>query len=403
MSYYGPSFANIESGWYRTSDTATYAIGRKLIDSVWVPKCDEILEKYVITYGTFFTAFDESIIKEIDQALGTNLKEQALYYGYYLANRAYEMPNTRKLWLQSHQAQKDHRYKCNICLTKEPVYWAHPNTIALYGLPPRYCRICTFIPRKFKSLWNDKVESQVAKLFSKEQSLSCDICRLPFTLSKEHLHHPTFDHIYPNLFAQICPTCIQAASSDYDQGSPEQRLSSLYELFEFTEKIPTQDFASLLYLYRDRESITKLLTIFQTLRTPEGYKKEFGSFFSALVRANVIPEGSRKMTIGTMLEALDGHLCLSLVEKDIDDFLNKNNIAHNKEVHYPDSYMRTDWELHLQSERIFVEYFGLMNIPAYAEKAKQKLALADKNNITLIPLYPEDDWKKKILERLNKK
>ena len=72
MSYYGPNFAGIETGWYRKTSEENYATGRGIIDKHWNTICDEILIKYVGKYGTFFSAFEEDIIKEIDMALGTS-------------------------------------------------------------------------------------------------------------------------------------------------------------------------------------------------------------------------------------------------------------------------------------------------------------------------------------------
>ncbi|MBC8385545.1 MAG: hypothetical protein H8E57_08520 [Candidatus Cloacimonetes bacterium] len=66
MSYYGVTFAGINSGWYRKSKEETYSIGRKIIDKVWSRKCDEIFKKYIFKYGTFFTAFEDNIINEIE-------------------------------------------------------------------------------------------------------------------------------------------------------------------------------------------------------------------------------------------------------------------------------------------------------------------------------------------------
>ena len=91
--------------------------------------------------------------------------------------------------------------------------------------------------------------------------------------------------------------------------------------------------------------------------------------------------------------ACSGHLCLSLPEKEIDNFLYLNGISHDKEVFYPGSKMRTDWELLNTEKRTFVEYFGLMSNKDYAEKTAIKKKLAETNDIELIDIYPKSDWK----------
>jgi hypothetical protein len=126
---------------------------------------------------------------------------------------------------------------------------------------------------------------------------------------------------------------------------------------------------------------------------PQGYIKEFGSLFAALVAAGVFPKGSKRMLLGTMILANDGHLCLSMAEKEIDDFLSAAGIEHNKEVKYPDSGYRADWELLGSGTRTFVEYFGLMSKTPYAEKAKLKAGIASTHGIELIAVYPRTNWR----------
>ena len=65
---------------------------------------------------------------------------------------------------------------------------------------------------------------------------------------------------------------------------------------------------------------------------------------------------------------------------------------HQKEILYPGSRMRCDWELIGFPERIFVEYFGLASMKAYAEKIAEKRALAESNKIKLIEIFSDSDW-----------
>jgi hypothetical protein len=152
----------------------------------------------------------------------------------------------------------------------------------------------------------------------------------------------------------------------------------------------------LLYLFHDHENILKYISLLQKMPSPHAYIKEFGSLFAALVAAGVFPEGSKRMVLGTMILANDGDLCLSMAEKEIDDFLFAEGIEHKKEVNYPDSGYRTDWELFGSGTRTFVEYFGLMSKTTYADKAKLKAAIASAHGIELIALYPNTDWKSLI-------
>ena len=55
--------------------------------------------------------------------------------------------------------------------------------------------------------------------------------------------------------------------------------------------------------------------------------------------------------------------------------------------------MRCDWEIIGFPERIFVEFFGLASMQAYAAKIAEKRELAKKHNIKLVELYQDSDWK----------
>jgi hypothetical protein len=407
MVYYGPSFGNIESGWYRHTEKDYYASGRTLIDQVWSEECGEILKKFVFKYGTYFTAFSEDIIREVDKLYGTDLLDNASLYEYYIANRAYEIEETREHWYRSHRREANKSFNCRVCNAKTNLLSCHPNVVREQGIPPKYCRACGYIMTGYESC-DDDIKRRISDFMRHlGRERKCDICRRKFSLEKKMFIHRfarkmdmfpssgwnSTGYVYPNLFAQVCPQCFMKAFKDCKEGSTEMQLARLYELYTFIGKVPTQDFAILLRMFKDGESIIELLKILQKLRTPEGYRKEFGSFFTALVRSGILPEGSHELPIGTMVLAEDGHMCLSLAEKEIDDFLYRRGIMHDKEVYYPGSRMRTDWELFGGQRRVFVEYFGLMQNPDYANRARQKIRLAEQCGIELIEIYPDDNWK----------
>ena len=73
MSYYGPAFANIQSGWYRETSDPNYAGDRSRIDAVWCPACDEVIRRYTVHLQYLFTAFDKEMLQEVEAATGGNL------------------------------------------------------------------------------------------------------------------------------------------------------------------------------------------------------------------------------------------------------------------------------------------------------------------------------------------
>ena len=111
MSFYGTSFANIQSGWYRETQNENYALGRSHIDQIWSKQCDDILMHYVFEYGTYFSALSEKIIQEIDVLCGSNILNEVRYFEYYLANRAYEIEETRNFWEESFKKELDRSYR----------------------------------------------------------------------------------------------------------------------------------------------------------------------------------------------------------------------------------------------------------------------------------------------------
>lgn len=129
--------------------------------------------------------------------------------------------------------------------------------------------------------------------------------------------------------------------------------------------------------------------------------KIFGSWNKAIQAAGLIPNRSHdnRMYKRVNTKAVDGHLCDSVSELLIDNWLCKNNILHEKDVYYPKTRHKADWEIFAKNKKIFVEYFGLANdSPRYDRSIKQKVGLCKKHNISLIEIYPKDIYPKTHLE-----
>lgn len=123
------------------------------------------------------------------------------------------------------------------------------------------------------------------------------------------------------------------------------------------------------------------------------YKNKFGSWFKALLLAGVLEGYVRRTTIGTFCLAEDGHFCLSMKEKAIDDWLYKNSLEHEKEPKYPqdkelnpNGHLRGDWKV----GEVYVEYFGLTGSKDYDKKSETKKALCSKQNLKLIEINAGD-------------
>lgn len=127
----------------------------------------------------------------------------------------------------------------------------------------------------------------------------------------------------------------------------------------------------------------------------------FGSWNKAVSAAGFEPNRSHnnRMYKRVNTKAEDGHLCDSVSELLVDNWLFKNKILHEKDVHYPKTNHRADWAIESKGNKIFIEYFGLANdSPRYDRSIKEKEILCKKQNISLIAIYPKDIYPKNLLE-----
>jgi len=127
----------------------------------------------------------------------------------------------------------------------------------------------------------------------------------------------------------------------------------------------------------------------------------FGSWNKAVFAAGFAPNRSHddRMYKRIISKAKDGHLCDSVSELLIDNWLYKNKILHEKDVHYPTTNHRADWAIVLKDKKVFIEYFGLANdSPRYDRSIEEKVLLCKKYNISLIAIYPKDLYPKTFLD-----
>lgn len=97
--------------------------------------------------------------------------------------------------------------------------------------------------------------------------------------------------------------------------------------------------------------------------------------------------------------ANDGHICDSLSEKIIDDWLYTRRISHKTHVFYPGSKsFRTDFVVN----KYWIEFFGLAGVSKHYDELKErKLKLANNYNLNVIQIYPRDLFpKNKLIDLL---
>ena len=118
----------------------------------------------------------------------------------------------------------------------------------------------------------------------------------------------------------------------------------------------------------------------------ETAKKMFGTWAHLLEAAELLEHRQRGRG-GHQSIASDGHLCLSMGERAICEYLTRKSIVHSKEPLYPsdeklnpNGLLRGDFLV----GSIFIEYAGMMSNKEYAERMSQKSKLAKLKGIPWI-------------------
>ena len=125
--------------------------------------------------------------------------------------------------------------------------------------------------------------------------------------------------------------------------------------------------------------------------------RAFGTWNNAIIAAGLEPNRSHdhRMYKRVLAKALDGHICDSISEATIDNWLYKNGISHERYYRYPEGNYEADWTVTTAGKIVFIEYFGLANdSPRYDRSTKKKQALCRKHGIQLIEIYPRDLYPK---------
>ncbi len=118
----------------------------------------------------------------------------------------------------------------------------------------------------------------------------------------------------------------------------------------------------------------------------QAYRRVFGTWNRAISEAGF--ETNPEM-FTHKYTARDGHICDSLTEKIIDDWMYKRKIPHQRGIYYPNQKrFKTDF---LVKDKYWIEFLGLKGVlKRYDDLYKQKLEVAKINKIKIIELYPQD-------------
>lgn len=123
-------------------------------------------------------------------------------------------------------------------------------------------------------------------------------------------------------------------------------------------------------------------------------RKYFGTWNKAIETAGFSPN---PVMFAKRQIAKDGHVCDSLAEKIIDDYLYEQGISHERNIPYPEGEYTADFKIGNK----LIEYFGLAGEHIrYDELRIIKKKILEKYKIYLVEIYPKDLYSKGGLERI---
>jgi len=391
MGYYAPSFANLASGWYWTTSNEPYANERDKCLEKWNDKCDLIVAKYLNKYGMFLSAFTKDIKEEIRELVDAPFPFPA-YFSYFVVSKVLFDPNLNGVYTTDYNTRARTIITCEICAREQYYDDIHPSLIGRTKKILPLCNSCWFMLSEFTNLSTlSEIPIDFKLWFSKlKQEQICAICNQRYTWIKEIVPKMYGAYFIPGKHLHICPKCVQKAMmGNKNSDDLESNLKTFKIIADQLGVVPNRTG----FIYNqvdDPELAINTTKEMHKMRSFDDLSQECGSWFKLLIASGVLPKGSRKTKYGTMVLAKDGHECLSLAEKEIDDLLFATGIEHEREPHYPNSNFKADWLLNTGNEKIFVELFGLYGETQYNKRMKEKLNYAIANGIKVISFLPKD-------------
>lgn len=215
----------------------------------------------------------------------------------------------------------------------------------------------------------------------------CPLCEEKFI--EDSLPHPLVKRFGIDKL-DFCSPCLRdtVLRSGNDVAARDEIVSYLRNLTEALQQIPHQGFGEGVDDFHGMDSNQRLAALQVLRRKPsvQRVKELFGSWLQALIESQILNDDARRMGLGVQCLAKDGHVCLSLGEKTIDDYLHKHGIFHEKEPAYPEGSYRADFAV----SGAFIEYLGLKGKPEYDRKTEEKQRICRRHGMRLILISPRD-------------
>lgn len=185
-----------------------------------------------------------------------------------------------------------------------------------------------------------------------------------------------------------CHTCLHTAAAGLvrDRSRAAQALRLLGEI-EFDNEPMLEGQLDALHVDPAEPATASVVDQLLLLRFAIA-RKQFA--WTLLLEAAGFAKDGLRTSRGTLLRARDGHLCHSMREKAVCDFLHQHGVDHDREPVYPvdpddnpTGRRRADW---LLEDGTFIEFWGMPKDPLYAAKMDAKRRLAARYGVRLLEL-----------------
>ena len=208
--------------------------------------------------------------------------------------------------------------------------------------------------------------------------------------------------------ASFCAGCISLATDDIGRyskaikGKVAQRefaINGLRAFVEVTGYLPAADLKPSKFLGKSpihnlpNDTAMDLVKAWAIVPRPVAVKSLFPSWAHLLDAAGLLDGNYNPNSRGRRSISSCKHLCLSLGERYICEFLNKKNVSHTREPEYPhheqfnsNGKLRADFLI----GDLWVEFAGLKGQPSYDSRMSNKSKLGKALDLNLLIIEPKD-------------
>ena len=267
--FYGPSFANLVSGWCSQTSDEDYAPDRDTMLSWWDHDCDLIVEWFLHKYGMFTRAFADEIRGQIALHLHPNAK-WARNHDYFLMARILQ---EKHLWVilardLSKRGREEHR--CGTCGTAQAYTDIHPDRIKWSdGVVLPLCNDCWKILER--CLYPEVPHGETVADFAEhiESVLSertCPVCNKKHSWRGHSYSYTEGFYSIPGRYREICFSCLdEAINRNMRDRRIRRNRDALLQISKLIDGLPSKDMSKV--VFEQAESLDVAVGVVKIMKT----------------------------------------------------------------------------------------------------------------------------------------